>query len=73
MCIAPWVMEAHALEDMGMPHGAFTLASQCDSILGRTRRAFGLAQSDAAWQAALEAYSNDDDKITQFRDHWQRV
>jgi hypothetical protein len=60
-CLAQWLREALALQNMGMPHGAFTLILQCDAISDKTREVFELVKSDAAWQTTFEACWNDKD------------
>jgi hypothetical protein len=72
-CLAPWLMEALALQDMGMPHGAFTLTLQCDSIPDKTREVFELVKSDAAWQRALEACWNDEHVVVRLLGQCKRV
>jgi hypothetical protein len=72
-CLASWLMEAEALQDMGMPHGAFTLTLQCDSIPDKTREVFDLVKSDAAWQRALEACWHDEHVVVRLRSQCKRV
>jgi hypothetical protein len=60
-CLSRWLKEALALQDMGMPYGAFTFTLQCDAIPDRTREVFELVKSDAAWQTAFKACWNDKD------------
>jgi hypothetical protein len=52
--IAPWVMEALALPDLGMPKGAFKLVLHDDHMLETTSEIFDIVMQDAVYQAAFE-------------------
>jgi hypothetical protein len=55
--IALWIVEADALESIGMPVGSFSLTLDGDVIPEHTTKAFKVIQDAAAWQTALdEAY-----------------
>jgi hypothetical protein len=51
--IAPWIVEARALESEGMPLGSFQLILDGDPVKDRTTEVFATVLRDAAYQSAL--------------------
>jgi hypothetical protein len=49
-CIGPWIMEALALTDAGMPPDAFTLVFQCDSLPKRSAQGIERLKQDAQFK-----------------------
>jgi len=56
-CIAPWIMEAILLPELGMPANAFSLILECDGLHERSRQVFGIVKQDASWQTAFEEWN----------------
>jgi hypothetical protein len=52
--VATWMVEACALEPLGMPRGAFTLVLVGNPTPEKTAQVFQTVQRDAAWQSALD-------------------
>ena len=58
-CLAPWIMEALALDDLGMPPQCFKLVFNGQPIPARSAEVFKIVQRDAAWQTVFEEHRAD--------------
>jgi hypothetical protein len=55
--LAPWVLEALALQQLGMPKESFTLVLNREPTHKNSERTFAtVVQRDAAWQEAFERH-----------------
>ncbi|KAI4614484.1 hypothetical protein J4E83_007138 [Alternaria metachromatica] len=55
-CLAPWIMEALALDGLGMPPQCFKLKLDGQPTPERSSEVFKVVQRDAAWQTAFERH-----------------
>ncbi|KAI4695935.1 uncharacterized protein J4E88_000105 [Alternaria novae-zelandiae] len=57
--VADWIMEALALESLGMPSGCFTFVIDGEPTPEQSTRVFNILQHNAAWQTAYDLSIHD--------------